>query len=110
MIVRTDSFGTPEEDALRRDITINGLFYNIADFSIIDYVGGMADLDRQVIRTIGDPNERFSQDPVRMIESSAMPPEPGFPLKTKLTRLSSIIVKRYENVLRLAFETNSCVN
>jgi poly(A) polymerase len=66
-IVRTDSFGTPEEDALRRDITINGLFYNIADFSIIDYVGGMADLNRQVIRTIGDPNERFEQDPVRMI-------------------------------------------
>jgi len=66
-IIRTDSFGTPEEDALRRDITINGLFYNIADFSIIDYVGGMADLNRQVIRTIGDPNERFEQDPVRMI-------------------------------------------
>jgi poly(A) polymerase len=66
-IVRTDSFGTPEEDALRRDITINGLFYNIADFSIIDYVGGMADLNRKVIRTIGDPNERFEQDPVRMI-------------------------------------------
>jgi poly(A) polymerase len=66
-IVRTDSFGTPEEDALRRDITINGLFYNIADFSIIDYVGGMADLNRQVIRTIGDPDERFEQDPVRMI-------------------------------------------
>ena len=66
-IVRTESFGTPEEDALRRDITINGLFYNIADFSIIDYVDGMADLKRQVIRTIGDPNERFQQDPVRMI-------------------------------------------
>ena len=44
--MRTDSFGTPEEDALRRDITINGLFYNIADFSIIDCVGGMADLRR----------------------------------------------------------------
>ncbi|MGQ9647635.1 MAG: polynucleotide adenylyltransferase PcnB [Thermodesulfobacteriota bacterium] len=66
-IVRKDSFGTPEEDALRRDITINGLFYNIADFSIIDYVSGMADLERGVIRTIGDPDERFEQDPVRMI-------------------------------------------
>src|SRR4030042_685717 len=43
-IILTDSFGTPEEDALRRDITVNGLFYNIADFSIIDSVGGMADL------------------------------------------------------------------
>ena len=66
-IVRTESFGTPEEDALRRDITINGLFYNIADFSIIDCVGGMEDLRRGIIRTIGDPNERFKQDPVRMI-------------------------------------------
>ncbi len=66
-IVRTESFGTPEEDALRRDITINGLFYNIADFSIIDCVEGMEDLRRGIIRTIGDPNERFKQDPVRMI-------------------------------------------
>jgi len=66
-VIRTDSFGTPEEDALRRDITINGLFYNIADFSIIDHVGGMTDLKRGMIRTIGNPDERFQQDPVRMI-------------------------------------------
>jgi poly(A) polymerase len=66
-ILRTDSFGTPAEDAFRRDITINGLFYNIADFSIIDYIGGIADLERRVIRTIGDPDEKFEQDPVRMI-------------------------------------------
>ena len=66
-LVRKESFGTPAEDALRRDMTINGLFYNIANFSIIDYVGGMADLNRRVIRTIGDPDERFKQDPVRMI-------------------------------------------
>jgi len=66
-IIRTDSFGTPAEDALRRDITINGLFYSISDFSLIDYVGGMADLKRGLIRTIGDPDERFHQDPVRMI-------------------------------------------
>ena len=46
-VVRKESFGTPEEDALRRDITINGLFYNIADFSIIDYVGGISDLKRR---------------------------------------------------------------
>ncbi|HSB03635.1 MAG TPA: polynucleotide adenylyltransferase PcnB [Thermodesulfobacteriota bacterium] len=66
-MIRTDSFGTPGEDAFRRDLTINGLFYNIADFSIIDYVGGMEDLHQGIIRTIGDPNERFQQDPVRMI-------------------------------------------
>jgi len=80
-IIRTDSFGTPEEDALRRDITINGLFYNIADFSIIDYVGGMADLKQQVIRTIGYPNERFQQDPVRMIRAIRHAVRTGFSIE-----------------------------
>ncbi len=65
--VQTESFGSPAEDALRRDITINGLFYNIADFSILDYIGGIADIEQKVIRAIGDPDERFQQDPVRMI-------------------------------------------
>jgi len=78
---RTDNFGTPEEDALRRDITINGLFYNIADFSIIDYVGGMTDLKRQIIRTIGDPNERFQQDPVRMIRVIRHAARTGFSIE-----------------------------
>ena len=80
-IIRTDSFGTPEEDALRRDITINGLFYNIADFSIIDHVGGIADLKRQIIRTIGDPDERFEQDPVRMIRVIRHAARTGFPIQ-----------------------------
>jgi poly(A) polymerase len=80
-IIRIDSFGTPEEDTLRRDITINGLFYNIADFSIIDYVGGMADLERRVIRTIGDPDERFQQDPVRMIRVIRHAARTGFSIK-----------------------------
>jgi poly(A) polymerase len=80
-VVRKESFGAPEEDALRRDITINGLFYNIADFSIIDYVGGMADLERRVIRTIGDPDERFQQDPVRMIRVIRHAARTGFSIK-----------------------------
>jgi poly(A) polymerase len=97
-IVRTDSFGTPAEDALRRDITINGLFYNIADFSIIDYVGGMADLNRQVIRTIGDPNERFRQDPVRMIRVIRHAARNGF----------SIEEKTYEAILHHREEIQKC--
>jgi poly(A) polymerase len=80
-IIRTDSFGTPVEDAFRRDITINGLFYNIADFSIIDYIGGMTDLERQVIRTIGDPNEKFQQDPVRMIRVIRHAARTGFSIE-----------------------------
>jgi poly(A) polymerase len=82
-IIRTDSFGTPAEDALRRDITINGLFYNISDFSIIDYVGGMADLERRIIRTIGDPDERFQQDPVRMIRAIRHSARTGFSIKDR---------------------------
>jgi len=97
-IVRTDSFGTPEEDALRRDITINGLFYNIADFSIIDYVRGMADLNRQVIRTIGDPNERYEQDPVRMIRVIRHAARTGF----------SIEDNTYEAILRHREEIRKC--
>jgi poly(A) polymerase len=62
-----NTFGTPAEDALRRDITINGIFYNIADFSLVDYVGGLSDLKEGIIRCIGDPEEKFVQDPVRMI-------------------------------------------
>ncbi|KAF0215765.1 MAG: poly(A) [Geobacteraceae bacterium] len=69
MILRDNVFGTPEEDALRRDFTVNALFYNIADFSIIDYAGGMEDLSRGIIRIIDDPFERFTEDPVRMIRA-----------------------------------------
>jgi poly(A) polymerase len=81
--IRKESFGTPEEDALRRDITINGLLYNIADFSIIDYVGGMVDLEHRVIRTIGDPDERFQQDPVRMIRVIRHAARTGFAIQDR---------------------------
>jgi poly(A) polymerase len=72
MIHRDNNFGTPEEDAFRRDFTINALFYDIGDFSIIDYTGGLRDLEARVIRSIGDPGERFQEDPVRMIRAVSM--------------------------------------
>jgi poly(A) polymerase len=62
-----NTFGLPHEDALRRDLTINGLFYDISNFSILDYVGGMEDLQAGILRTIGPPDERFREDPVRML-------------------------------------------
>lgn len=62
-----NDYGTAEEDAKRRDITINALFYNIADFSIIDYVGGMDDLQNRVVRSVGCPHRSIKEDPVRMI-------------------------------------------
>jgi poly(A) polymerase len=69
MIVRDNIFGTPPEDALRRDFTVNALFYNIADYSIVDYVGGLKDLDARLLRVIGDPRVRFQEDPVRMLRA-----------------------------------------
>ena len=96
--IQADSFGSPEEDALRRDITINGLFYNIADFSIIDYVGGMADLKQGIIRTIGDPKERFQHDPVRMIRVIRYAVRTGFPIEDET----------YQAILRHREEIRKC--
>lgn len=62
-----NTFGNPETDAWRRDITINGLFYDLSNFSVIDYVGGLDDLEKNVIRIIGKAEERFIEDPVRMM-------------------------------------------
>ena len=67
LIARDNVFGTPSEDARRRDLTINGLFYDISDFSILDYVDGFQDLEDGIIRTIVDPQVSFREDPVRML-------------------------------------------
>jgi poly(A) polymerase len=69
MVLLDNVFGTPEEDALRRDFTINALVYNIADFSVIDYSTGLSDLQQRLIRPIGDPRLRFTEDPVRMLRA-----------------------------------------
>jgi poly(A) polymerase len=78
LIHRDNTFGTPEEDAFRRDFTINALFYDIGTFSIIDYTGGLRDLHEGVVRSIGDPIERFQEDPVRMLRAVAMAARLGF--------------------------------
>jgi poly(A) polymerase len=69
LIHRDNTFGTPEEDAFRRDFTINALFYDIGSYAIIDYVGGLHDLEHRLIRSIGDPGTRFLEDPVRMLRA-----------------------------------------
>ncbi len=83
MILRDNVFGTPEQDALRRDFTVNALFYSIADFSVIDYVGGAEDLKRGLIRTIGDPVVRFTEDPVRMVRAVRFAAMLGFEIEEK---------------------------
>ena len=83
-IRRDNTFGTPEEDAFRRDFTINGLFYDISTFAIIDYVGGVEDLQNKILRCIGEPNERFVEDPVRMLRAVAFAARLDFRIDTPI--------------------------
>ena len=78
LIRRDNTFGTPEQDAFRRDFTVNALFYDIATFSVIDWVGGLADLRQRVISAIGDPGVRLREDPVRMLRAVALAARLGF--------------------------------
>ena len=80
VIHRDNTFGTPEEDAFRRDFTINALFYDVATKSVIDYVGGLEDLEKRIIRSIGDPHVRFAEDPVRMFRAAIFGARLGFDL------------------------------
>src|SRR5512132_3709690 len=94
LIHHDNTFGTPEEDAFRRDFTINALFYDIADFSVIDYVGGLDDLQAKVVRSIGDPEVRFREDPVRMLRAVALAARLGFTIDEPI--LGAIRVLRHE--------------
>jgi poly(A) polymerase len=78
MIVRDNVYGNIEEDALRRDFTINALYYNIADFTVVDYAGGMADLKAGRLQLIGDPAVRYREDPVRMLRAVRFAAKLGF--------------------------------
>jgi len=69
-VLRDNVYGTLEDDVWRRDFTANALYYNIADFSIRDCVGGVADIRDRTLRMIGDPEQRFREDPVRMLRAA----------------------------------------
>ncbi|NMC74416.1 MAG: polynucleotide adenylyltransferase PcnB [Geobacteraceae bacterium] len=110
VVLRDNVFGTPAEDALRRDFTVNALAYDIADFSIIDFVGGMEDLRDGVIRTIGDPGSRFTEDPVRMLRAVRFAALLGFEIEDATWRAVvenapsltlSTPPRLYEEVLKL---------
>ncbi len=78
LITRDNVFGTAEEDALRRDFTVNGLFYDVATGEVIDYVGGREDLQSHRIATIGDPEIRMREDPVRALRAVRFAARLGF--------------------------------
>src|SRR5205085_10965419 len=94
LIHHDNTFGTPEEDAFRRDFTINALAYDIATFAIIDYVGGLDDLRAGIVRSIGDPDVRITEDPVRMIRAIAIAARLDFTIEPSL--LASIRTHRQE--------------
>lgn len=77
-ILRDNVYGSLEQDAVRRDFTINALYYDIADFSIVDHVGGMRDLQDKRLRLIGDPETRYREDPVRILRALRFSAKLGF--------------------------------
>lgn len=83
LIVHDNRFGTAEDDVLRRDFTINALFYDPANRTVIDYVGGYEDTQHRLLRTIGDASVRFRQDPVRMIRLLKFRARFGFEIENK---------------------------
>src|SRR3954465_13223588 len=94
LIERDNTYGTPEEDAFRRDFTVNALFYDIGTFSIIDYVGGLDDLEARIIRCIGDPEVRFLEDPVRMLRAVVLAARLQFSIDQPI--LDAIALHRHE--------------
>ncbi|MCW8890153.1 MAG: polynucleotide adenylyltransferase PcnB [Sedimenticola sp.] len=110
MLVRDNIYGTIEEDALRRDFTINALYYNIDDFSVVDYAGGLEDLRAGTLRLLGDPETRYREDPVRMLRAVRFAAKLGFiinpacekPLLELGSLLQSVPAARlFEEVLKL---------
>ena len=109
-LLRDNVFGTQEEDALRRDITVNALYYNFHDFSVIDYVGGVTDLESGILRVIGNPETRFREDPVRMLRVLRFAAKLGFRIEEKtaapIRKLGFLLdevpaARRFEEVLKL---------
>ncbi|HEY3487280.1 MAG TPA: polynucleotide adenylyltransferase PcnB [Gammaproteobacteria bacterium] len=80
-ILSDNVYGSIEQDVWRRDFTVNALYYNIADFSLIDYTGGLADLRKGVIRLIGEPMQRYREDPVRMLRALRFATKLGFAIE-----------------------------
>jgi len=110
MLLRDNVYGNIEQDALRRDFSVNALYYNIADFSIIDYAGGVEDLNAGVLRLLGDPETRYREDPVRMLRAVRFAAKLGFriapeteqPIRELAPLLAEVPAARlFEEVLKL---------
>ena len=110
MLVRDNVYGTLEEDAFRRDFTINSLYYDVRDSSIIDYTGGFKDITRKQIHIIGDASTRYQEDPVRMLRALRfkaklkfeLEPKTAQPITTSRALLSHVAGSRlFEEMVKL---------
>lgn len=96
VLAPNNTYGQLPEDAQRRDLTINGLFYELENNTIIDYVGGVEDLDKSIIRIIGEPEKRINRDPVRMMRALRHSSRTGFSIESKTW---SAIRENHEKIL-----------
>lgn len=117
-IVRDNVYGTLEEDAWRRDFSVNSLYYDIRDFSLLDYTGGMEDIKTRTLRLIGDPDVRLREDPVRMLRAIRFAAKLGFRLdpaiSTAIPQYADLLAeippaRLYDEVLKL-FMAGSAVD
>lgn len=95
MIIRDNVFGNIEDDVWRRDFTVNALYYNIADFSVIDYTSGMDDIAAKQLRIIGDPDKRFVEDPVRLLRAVRLAGKLHFTIHTQTEH----VISRHSHLL-----------
>ena len=118
-ILSDNVYGTLEQDAFRRDFTVNGLYYDIADYSIIDYVGGLEDIRNRQIRLIGDPDTRYREDPVRMLRAVRIANKLGFeieaatraPISDLAPLLADVPAARlFEEVLKVLLNKDAVAN
>lgn len=116
LMIRNNTYGTLEEDVWRRDFTINALYYNIADFSLVDYVNGVDDLKQRRIRLIGDAATRYQEDPVRLLRAIRFAAKLGFSIEQAteqpLHELGSLLgsvssARLFEEVLKLFHSGNA---
>ena len=110
MLLRDNVYGTLETDAMRRDFTVNALYYTLKDFSVVDYCSGMSDLQNRTLRIIGDPATRYKEDPVRILRALRFAAKLGFTLEANTAKpireLSGLLLnvsdaRLFEEVLKL---------
>lgn len=117
VLVRDNVYGTLEEDALRRDFTCNSLYYDIDSHEIVDFMGGVKDLKKGILRTIGDPAERFKEDPVRMMRALRFQAKLGLrpdsasarQLKKQMPMIREVSAARmFDEVIKLLMHSEAC--